>query len=72
MAFCVLKRNFEIDGPASSGSQLKYMEYVSFQWHPAEAALSIFNVSSLLIFFFFFFFGGGINKNGEDCYHTES
>ena len=71
MAFYrVEKKNFKIDGPTSSGSQLKYMENVNFQWHLVEAALSIFNVSFLL----FFFWGGGegINKRREDCYHTES
>jgi hypothetical protein len=35
----------EIDSPASSGGQCKYMKYVTFSWLPIEAALSIFNFS---------------------------
>jgi hypothetical protein len=39
------KQNVEIDSPASSGGQGKYMKYVSISWPPLEAALSIFNFS---------------------------
>jgi hypothetical protein len=37
------KQKVEIDSPASSGGQGKYMKYVSFPWLPREAALSVLN-----------------------------
>ena len=36
------KRNVEVDSPASSGGERKYMNYVNFSWPPLEAALSFF------------------------------
>jgi hypothetical protein len=43
------KRNVEIDIPASSGSQGKYVNFISVPWFSLEAALSIFNVSLFLV-----------------------
>jgi hypothetical protein len=42
------KENIKIESPASSTGQGKYMKYISFHWSPLVAALSIFNMSSLL------------------------
>jgi hypothetical protein len=43
------KQNVEIDSPASSGGQEKYVKYASVPWPPLEAALPIFNVSFFLL-----------------------
>jgi len=43
------KHNVEIDSPASSGGQGKYMKYVNFSWSPPEAAVPFLNVGPLLI-----------------------
>ena len=42
------EQNVEIDSPASSGGQSKYMKYVSFAWPTVEAAMSIFTLDFLL------------------------
>jgi hypothetical protein len=42
------KQNVEVDSPASSGGQGKYMKCDSFTWPPLEATLSILNFSLFL------------------------
>jgi len=42
------KQNVERVIPASSGSQGKYIKYVSIPWPPLEVALSIFGSGSLV------------------------
>jgi hypothetical protein len=39
----------ETDSPASSGSHMNYVKYVTFPWLPVEAAISIFNVSFFFV-----------------------
>ena len=43
------KRNFEIDSPASSGGEEKYMKYVSFSYPPIESTLSILDLGLVFV-----------------------
>jgi hypothetical protein len=43
------KKNVEVDSPASSGRQGKYIKYVSLPLPPLDAPLTIYNISFFFV-----------------------